>query len=120
MSVSKTDLEQLSRDLKGPFDLSSDRKREARYFHMETTHIRFGMNGRRLGTESYLLKLQFIPNVLAAENVEQYICSELQFQTNDDPPSLSLNSGTLHTCSIPPYLEWMAAGRFGVFLKINS
>ncbi|HXQ92917.1 MAG TPA: hypothetical protein VN739_07900 [Nitrososphaerales archaeon] len=76
------DPEQHVRDLKGPFDLSSERKKEAQYFEMETKYIHFGMNGKRLGTESYLLKIQYIPK---AENVDEYRCSELQLQINDGP-----------------------------------
>jgi hypothetical protein len=72
--------------LKGPFDLSSDRKREAQYFLMDTRYIHFGLNGKRLGTESYLLKLQYIPKTSSGENVDEYRCSELQIQTNDCAP----------------------------------
>jgi hypothetical protein len=82
MLVSKLDLEQLSKDLRGPFDLSSERKRETQSFHMDTKYIHFGMDGKRLTTESYFLKIQ---NILKSENVDQYMCSELQLQINDDP-----------------------------------
>jgi hypothetical protein len=81
--MSKIDPEQLKRDLKGQFDLSSERKREAHSFQMETKYIHFGLNGKRLGTESYLLKILYIPK---AENVDEYRCSELELQINDSPP----------------------------------
>jgi hypothetical protein len=55
------DLEQLVSVLRGPIDLSFDRTREAHYFHMDTKYIHFGLNGKRLATESYLLKIQYIP-----------------------------------------------------------
>jgi hypothetical protein len=76
------DIEQLARDLEGPFDLSSDRKREAQIFDMNTNYIHFGMNGERLATESYLLRIQYIPE---AENVDEYMCSEPQLQINGGP-----------------------------------
>jgi len=77
--------EQLVKGLRGPFDLSSDRKREAQYFRMDTKFIHFGLNGKRLGTESYLLKLQYNPKA-SPENGDQYVCLELQLQTNDSTP----------------------------------
>jgi hypothetical protein len=74
---------QLARDLTGPFDFSLDRERKAQDFSMETSFIHFGQNGKRLGAESYLLKLRYVP---MAENVDQYRCLELQLQINDSPP----------------------------------
>jgi hypothetical protein len=73
-------------DLRGPFDLSSDRKREAHSFRMETKYVHFGLNGRRLRTESYVLKLQCIPKTAQTGNADQYTCLELQLQTNDGSP----------------------------------
>jgi len=84
MLVSKLDLEQLDKDLKGSFDLSSERERRVQNFQMETKYIHFGMNGKRFGTETYLLRLQYIPKASPAE--DQYTTSELQLRINDDPP----------------------------------
>jgi hypothetical protein len=78
--------EQFIKGLKGPFNLSSDRERKTKYFRMDTKYIHFRMNGQRLGTESYLLKLQYIPKTSQAENLDQYMCSEFQLQINDNPP----------------------------------
>ena len=73
-------------DLRGPFDLSSDRKRGAQDFRMETKYIHFQLNGRRVGAESYVLNLRFDPKTSPTGNVDQYAVSELQLQTNDGPP----------------------------------
>ncbi len=70
----------------GPFDLSLDRKIENQYFLMETRYIHFGLNGKRLGPESYFLKLQYFPKTPEAGNVDQYVCSELQLQMDDNSP----------------------------------
>jgi len=37
----------LIQGLKGPFDLSGERKSEAQYFHMETQFIHLGFDGKR-------------------------------------------------------------------------
>jgi hypothetical protein len=82
-------------DLRGPFNLSLERKREARSFRMETKYVHFGLNGKRLRTEFYLLNLQWIPKTAQAGNSDQYTCSELQLQTNDGP-----------SVSIPQLRNW--------------
>jgi hypothetical protein len=72
-------------NLKGPFDLSSDRKLEPQYFRMETNYIHFGFNGNRINTETYILKLQYIPDALSGENESQYNCSEFVLKINNEP-----------------------------------
>jgi len=53
---------------------------------METKYIHFGLNGSRLGTESYVLTLHCIPKTSPAGNFDEYTCLELQIQTIDGPP----------------------------------
>jgi hypothetical protein len=72
-------------DLRGQFDLSSDRKREIQYFRMDTKYIHFALNGKRLDTESYVLRLQYTPKTSPTGNVDEYTCLELQLQTKDSP-----------------------------------
>ncbi len=76
---------QLVEGLRGPFDLSSERKRETHNFRMDTKYVHFGMNGERLGTESYLLRIKYTPNARATGDADQYTCSELQLQSNGGP-----------------------------------
>jgi dUTPase len=102
--------EKIEEYLQGPFDLSLDKKRENQYFQMETKYIHFGLNGKRLGTESYLLKLQYIPKTLAAGSVDQYVCSELQLQTDDGSsvaiPDLKNWTYPFNTMLIGPGVLW--------------
>jgi len=74
--------EKIKEYLQGPFDLALDKKWENQYFRMETKYIHFGLSGKRLGTESYLLKLQYIAKTLVDGSVDQYVCSELRLQTD--------------------------------------
>jgi hypothetical protein len=78
-------LDEITKDLRGPFDLSSDREREPQNFHMDTKYIHFGMNGKRRDTETYVLNLQYDPEASTA-NRDRYTCKELQIQTNDNQP----------------------------------
>jgi hypothetical protein len=78
--------EQLVQALRGPFDFSSERTREAQYFRMHTQFIHLALNGKRLGTESYLLTLQYIPQTAPAESLDHYTCVELHVQENESPP----------------------------------
>jgi hypothetical protein len=77
--------EQLLQELKGPFDLSAERKRETMYFRMDTQYIHLGFNGKRTGTETYILKLRCTPDTPPGKHGDQYTCSELQLQINADP-----------------------------------
>lgn len=85
MSSSESNLTQLANDLRGPFDLSAERKREVQNFLMDTKYIHFGMDGKRLRTESYVLNLKCMPKASPSGNLDQYICSQLQLQLNEDP-----------------------------------
>ena len=69
-------------DLKGPFDLSIDRKPEAQYFQMQTQFVHIGFDGKRTGIETYLLRLNCIPAALSGENLDEYICQEFGLQLN--------------------------------------
>src|SRR5215469_9776995 len=87
-------LEQLVQALRGPFDVSSERTREAHYFRMDTRFNHFALNGKRLATESYLLTLQYMPQTSPSEGwtairVWNFMCRRMRVL-----PSLSLTSTT--------------------------
>jgi hypothetical protein len=79
--------EQLVQALRGPFDFSSERTREAHSFRMDTQYIHFALNGKCLATESYLLTLQYTPQASPSESLDRYTCVELRFQTDESPPA---------------------------------
>jgi hypothetical protein len=76
---------QLLQDLKGPLDLSAERKRETMYFRMDTQYIHLGFNGKRTATETYILKLRCIPDTPPGKHEDQYTCSEFMLQVNNGP-----------------------------------
>jgi len=72
----------LIQDLSGPFDLSIGRKPETQYFHMQTQFVHIGFDGKRIGIETYLLRLRCIPAALSGKNLDEYICGEFSLQLN--------------------------------------
>jgi hypothetical protein len=74
--------QRLRQDLRGPFDLSIDRKPETQYFHMQTQFVHFGFDGKRTGVETYLLRLRCIPAALSGKNLDEYMCREFGLQLN--------------------------------------
>lgn len=79
------DNQQLDIDLKGPFDLSIDRKPEVQYFHMQTQFIHMGFDGKRTGVETYLLRLRCTPTAISGKKLDEYTCQEFGLQLNDNP-----------------------------------
>jgi hypothetical protein len=77
------DKQQLGRDLKGPFDLSIDRKPEVQFFHMQTQFIHMGFDGRRTGVETYLLRLRSTPAAISGKKLDEYACREFGLQLNN-------------------------------------
>ena len=76
-------MERIIQDLRGPFELSIDRKPETKYFHMQTQFIHFSFDGKRTGTETYKFNLRFIPAALSGKNLDECTCQEFGLQIND-------------------------------------
>jgi hypothetical protein len=72
-------------DLRGPFDLSIDRKPETHYYHMQTQFIHMGFDGQRTGVETYLLRLRCIPAAMSGKTLDEWTCREFGLQLNDGP-----------------------------------
>ncbi|MCL4309677.1 MAG: hypothetical protein M1340_00005 [Actinobacteria bacterium] len=72
-----------SQELNGAFDLSISRKPGIQHFFMQTQFIHIGFDGRRTGSESYMLKLRCTPGELLGEKLDQYTCHEFGLQLDD-------------------------------------
>jgi hypothetical protein len=92
MGGQKLPPEQL-RLLSGPFDLAAARTQETPYFLQETQFIHIGFDGKRTGTETYILRLQCLPAKLSGKGGDEYTCREFRLKINDGPeltvPSLA-------------------------------
>ncbi len=76
-------LQNLTQELNSAFDLSINRKPEVQNFFMQTQFIHIGFDGKRIGTETYLLKLRCTPAALSGEKLDQYTCYEFGLRFND-------------------------------------
>jgi hypothetical protein len=73
----------LVRNLSDPLDLSINRKPETQYFHMQTQFIHIGFDGKRTGTETYLLRLRCDPAALSGKSLDKYTCQEFGLKINE-------------------------------------
>jgi hypothetical protein len=85
----------LAAELHGPFDLAAGRTEAVQYFLMETQFVHIGFDGKRTGTETYILKLKCVPAVLSGKGGEEYTCAAFQYRLNDGD-----------TLSIPALAGW--------------
>jgi len=79
-----TKIQKLTQELRGPFNLSVDRKPETLYFHMQTEFVHMGFNGKRTGTETYLLRLRCIPAASSRKRLDQYTCGGFCLRLNSE------------------------------------
>lgn len=82
-----------SPQLKATFDLAGERTPQVQYFHQETQFVHLGFDGKRTGTETYVVKLKCVPAALSRKAGDEYTCRGFQVRINDGPaltiPSLA-------------------------------
>lgn len=106
---------QLLKELRGPFDLASDRTPQVHYFRMETVFVHIGFDGKRTGTETYVLKLKCVPASLSGQDADEYTCGAFAYRINDGP---SLTIPALSGWSYLPSLSGTARDEKGQVLGI--
>ncbi len=77
-------MQKIAESLKGPFNLAINRKSEIQYYKMKTQFIHMNFDGKRRGTETYLLKLKCNPAALTGKKFDQCTCKEFGLQINDN------------------------------------
>lgn len=70
-------------DLKGPFALAGERAPQVQYFRMESQVIHIGFDGKRTGTETYIVKLKCVPAPLSGKGGDEYTCREFQLRVGE-------------------------------------
>ncbi len=73
----------LARELRGPFDLSAEWSQGAQYFREETQYVHIGFDGKRTGTETYILKLKCVPALSKGKGGDEYTCASFEYRLND-------------------------------------
>ena len=69
--------------LNGPFDLAGERKPEVRYFIQETTVIRMGFDGKRISSETFMLKLKCVPAALSGKGGDEFTVREFSIRAGE-------------------------------------
>jgi hypothetical protein len=81
--------------LKGPFDLGGELKPEVRYYVQETQYVRMGFDGKRMGSDTYTIKMRCVPGALSGKGGDEYTVEQF-----------SLRSGDGSTVTIPALAGW--------------
>jgi hypothetical protein len=91
--TSRTGASRVSSDLNGTFDLAGERTPQVLYFRQETEFVHIGFDGRRTGSETYVVTLRCVPAALSGREGDQYTCGEFQVRVGEHPaatiPSLA-------------------------------
>jgi hypothetical protein len=83
----RTDEPQVLSELKGSFDLAGERTPEVLYFRQETEFIHIGFDGKRTGSETYVVTLRCVPSAISGKSADEYTCGEFQVRTGEQPPA---------------------------------
>jgi len=69
-----------------PFNLAGKRTIQKQYFLMETKLIHYSLDGKRTGTDTFNLWLEFVPASLSGEKEDRYICRRFTVQKGTESP----------------------------------
>ena len=73
--------------LKREYELAGKRTAETHYYAMETKIVQFSPDGKRIGVETYRLKLACVPANQSGKDSDQYTCRKFILQKGDAPPT---------------------------------
>ncbi len=73
----------LAKALAGRFDLAGQRSPQVQYFLSDCRVVHLGFDGKRTGTEGYILKLRCNPAALTGKEGDEYTCRSFVFQRSD-------------------------------------
>ena len=71
--------------LRQTFNLGGQRSQQIQYFTMESKLISYALNGKRVGTDIYRLRLKCVPAKLAGTKGDQWTCTRFTVQFGDKP-----------------------------------
>ena len=67
------------------FDLAGERSQEVQYYLMESTLVTYALDGTRVATDVFRLRLQCIPASTAGTEGDEYSCARFTVQHGDAP-----------------------------------
>ena len=71
--------------LKQTFDLGGKRSQQTQYYLMETKLITYALDGKRVGTNVFRLRLKCLPAKLADKDGDKYTCVKFTLQMEGEP-----------------------------------
>jgi hypothetical protein len=70
-------------NLERAFDLGAERIPQVQFFRMETVFVHIGFDGRRAGSETYIVRLKCVPAGLSGKAGDEYTCRDFRYRVND-------------------------------------
>ena len=67
------------------FNLAGERSRETQYFLMESRLITYALDGKRVGTDIFRLRLKCVPAGIGGRKGDEYTCARFTLQQGDAP-----------------------------------
>lgn len=71
--------------LRQTFSLGSERSQETQYYLMETKLINYALDGKRVGTDVFRLRLKCVPAKVAGKDGDEYTCAKFTLQMDGKP-----------------------------------
>jgi len=71
--------------LRQTFNLGGERSQQTQYYQMESKLITYALDGKRVGTDVYRLRLKCVPAKIAGTEGDQWTCSKFTVQFGDKP-----------------------------------
>jgi hypothetical protein len=71
--------------LRQTFNLGGERSRQIQYFQMESKLITYALDGKRVSTDVFRLRLKCVPAKMAGTEGDQWTCARFTVQLGDEP-----------------------------------
>jgi hypothetical protein len=71
--------------LRQTFKLGGERSQQTQYFLMESKLINYALDGKRVGTDVFRLRLKCVPAKIAGKDGDEYTCAKFTVQLGDEP-----------------------------------
>ncbi len=71
--------------LRQTFKLGGERSQQTQYFLMESKLFTYALNGKRIGTDVFRLRLKCVPAKVAGKDGDEYTCTQFTVQMGDEP-----------------------------------
>jgi hypothetical protein len=71
--------------LEDEFDLGGERSQETQTFSMESRLIRFALDGTRVGTDVFRMRIRCVPSGVSGKDADEYTCLRFTLEQQDKP-----------------------------------